>query len=147
MPSRQSSVDIRSPLIEYYSEIRLAHITAAIASGSLFLLRGLLVQAGRSSWALAPIPRYLSYAIDTTLLTAALMLFTVLPSQAFSNGWLAVKLALLPLYIGLGWGALRARSPAMRRGFLAGAIAAFSAMYGIARAHDPLGPLAPLIAG
>lgn len=134
-------------MIEYYGELRLAHVAAAMASGALFLLRGLLVQAGRGAWALAPVPRYLSYAIDTTLLTAALMLFAILPSQAFSNGWLAAKLALLPLYIGLGWGALRAQSRARRLGFLAGAVAAFSAMVGIARAHDPLGPLAPLLAG
>jgi uncharacterized membrane protein SirB2 len=113
----------------------------------LFLLRGLLVQADRGAWALAPIPRYLSYAIDTTLLATALTLFTILPSQAFSNGWLAAKLALLPLYIGLGWGALRAQTRARRLGFLVGAIAVFAAMYGIARAHDPLGPLPRLPAG
>lgn len=134
-------------MIEYYGEIRLVHIAAAIASGTLFLLRGLLVQAGRGAWALAPVPRYLSYAIDTTLLTAALMLFTILPSQVFVNGWLAAKLAFLPLYIGLGWVALRAQTRAKRLGFFAGAIAAYSAMYGIARAHDPLGSLARLLAG
>lgn len=134
-------------MIEYYAEIRLAHIAAAVASGALFLLRGLLVQAGRGAWALAPVPRYLSYAVDTTLLMAALMLVAILPSQAFANGWLAAKLALLPLYIGLGWGALRARTPARRLGCLAGALAAFAGMYGIARAHDPLGPLARLLAG
>lgn len=134
-------------MIEHYAELRLVHVTAAIASGMLFLLRGLLVQADRKSWALAPVPRYLSYAIDTTLLTAALMLFTILPSPAFSSGWLAAKLALLPLYIGLGWGALRAQGQARRLGFLAGAITAFSAMFGIARTHDPLGPLATLLAG
>jgi len=134
-------------VIEHYGEIRLAHIASAIASGTLFLLRGLLVQAGRGSWALAPVPRYLSYAIDTSLLAAALALFAILPPQAFSNGWLAAKLALLPLYVGLGWGALRARTRARRLGFLVGAIAAFAAMYGIARTHDPLGPLARLLAG
>jgi uncharacterized membrane protein SirB2 len=133
-------------VIDYYAEIRLAHITAAIASGTLFLLRGLLVQADRGAWALAPIPRYLSYVIDTTLLAAALLLVAILPSHAFSNGWLAAKLALLPLYIGLGWGALRARTRARRLGSLAGAIAAFAGMYGIARAHDPFGPLARLLA-
>lgn len=133
-------------MIEYYGELRLAHITAAIASGTLFLLRGLLVQANRGAWALAPMTRYLSYAIDTTLLAAALVLSMILPPQAFSNGWLAAKLALLPLYIGLGWGALRARTRARRLGFLVGAIAAFAAIYGIARAHDPLGPLARLLA-
>jgi uncharacterized membrane protein SirB2 len=131
-------------VIDYYGELRIMHIAAAIASGALFLLRGLLVQANRGAWALAPIPRYLSYAIDTTLLAAALSLFAILPSQAFSNGWLATKLAFLPFYIGLGWGALRAQTRARRLGFFVGAVVMFAAMYGIARAHDPLGPLGPL---
>jgi uncharacterized membrane protein SirB2 len=134
-------------MIEYYAEIRSAHIAAALSSGGLFLLRGLLVQAGRQSWALAPFPRYLSYAFDTALLTAALMLVTILPSVVYANGWLAAKLGLLPVYVGLGWGALRARTPGRRRAFLAGAAAAFACMYAIARAHDPLGPLAGLLRG
>ncbi len=96
-------------MIEFYPQIRLAHVMAVLASGTLFLLRGLLVRAGRGEWALAPLPRYLSYAIDTTLLTAALMLLTILPSAVYANGWLAVKLALLPVYVALGWLALAAR--------------------------------------
>jgi len=129
-------------VIEYYGEIRSAHILAVIASGSLFLLRGAAVSAGRPGWALARPVRYLSYAIDTTLLTAALMLFTILPSAVFSNGWLAAKLALLPVYVGLGWLALRrpAGTPA-QVAFFAGALLAFGLMFAIARMHDPLGPL------
>jgi hypothetical protein len=50
-------------VIEFYAEIRLAHITAVVASGALFLLRGVLVQAGHPRLALAPLPRVLSYAI------------------------------------------------------------------------------------
>lgn len=134
-------------MIESYLEIRLVHVGAALASGTLFLLRGLLVQAGRPAWALAPLPRWSSYAIDTALLTAALMLVALLPSAVFSNGWLAAKLALLPLYIGLGWGALRAGTPGRRSACLAGAIASFAGMYLIARAHHPLGPLAGLLGG
>src|SRR5262245_40625801 len=132
-------------MIEFYGQIRLAHIAAVVASGSLFLLRGLLVQAGRPAWALAPGPRYLSYAVDTTLLTAALMLVTILPSGVFANGWLAAKLALLPMYVGLGWGALRARTSGRRRLLFVGALVAYVAMFAIARAHDPLGPLADLV--
>ena len=134
-------------MIEFYGEIRLAHIAAVLTSGALFLVRGLLVQAGRPAWALAPGPRYLSYAVDTALLTAAMMLVTILPSGLFANGWLAAKLALLPFYIGLGWGALRARSPGRRRGFFIGALMAYGAIFAIARAHDPLGPLTNLIRG
>lgn len=134
-------------MIEYYAEIRTVHIAAALTSGGIFLLRGLLVQAGRQSWALAPVPRYLSYAVDTTLLTAAMMLLTILPAAVYANGWLVAKLALLPLYVGLGWGALRARAPGRRRALLAGAAITFASMYAIARAHDPLGPLAGLLRG
>jgi uncharacterized membrane protein SirB2 len=129
-------------MIEFYPEIRLAHILAVIASGSLFLLRGLVVRAGRAQWALAPPVRYLSYAVDTALLTAALMLFTILPSAAFSNGWLAAKLALLPLYVGLGWLALRRPAEGVRPwAYFSGAMLAYSLMFVIARTHDPLGPL------
>lgn len=128
-------------MIEYYLPIRQAHIAAVLASGALFLLRGLLVQAGRAGWALAPLPRYLSYAIDTTLLTAALMLVTILPSAVYANGWLATKLALLPVYIGLGWFAFRARDARRRLACFAGAALAYGCMYAIARSHDPLGPL------
>jgi uncharacterized membrane protein SirB2 len=128
-------------VIEFYGPIRSVHIAAVLTSGALFLLRALLVQCGRSGWALAATPRFLSYAVDTTLLTAALMLVAILPSAVYANGWLAAKLALLPVYIGLGWLALRGRSRAGRLTAFAGAVLAFGAMYGIARAHDPLGPL------
>ena len=79
-------------LMAFYPEIRWAHIAAVTASGSLFALRGLLVQANRPRWAMAAPVRYLSYSIDTVLLTAALMLVTILPGAMFANGWLTVKL-------------------------------------------------------
>jgi uncharacterized membrane protein SirB2 len=127
-------------VIEFYGPIRNVHIAAVLTSGALFLLRALLVQCGRSGLALAAAPRLLSYAVDTTLLTAAVMLVAILPSAVYANGWLAAKLALLPVYVVLGWLALRARSRARRLAAFAGALLAFGAMYGIARAHDPLGP-------
>lgn len=127
-------------MIEFYAEIKLAHVTAVLASGSLFLLRGILVQVGRHRCALAPLPRYLSYAIDTTLLTAAFMLLTILPASAYGNGWLVAKLALLPAYVGLGW--LAFRSTANRRlGYFVGALLAYTFMFAVARAHNPLGPI------
>jgi uncharacterized membrane protein SirB2 len=134
-------------MIEFYGEIRLAHVTAVIASGALFTVRGLLVQARRPAWALAAVPRYLSYAIDTTLLTAALMLVSILPSAMFANGWLAAKLVLLPVYIGLGWVALRAKASRSRAWAFAGALATYAGMYTIARAHDPFGPVGAWLPG
>jgi uncharacterized membrane protein SirB2 len=128
-------------MIEFYPEIRFAHVTAVLASGAVFLLRGLLVQAGYRSWALAAVPRYLSYAIDTALLTAALMLLTILPSAVYANGWLVAKLALLPVYIGLGWLALRSAARMRSLACLAGAVLAYGSMFAIASWHDPRGPL------
>jgi len=128
-------------MIEFYGEIRVAHVAAVIASGGLFLVRGLLVLAGRPALALAAAPRYFSFAVDTTLLTAAMMLVAILPSAVFSNGWLAAKIVVLPVYVGLGWLALRAQKARLRNLALAGAVASYATMYAIARTHDPLGPV------
>lgn len=129
-------------MTEFYSEIRLAHILAVIVSGSLFLMRGLAVRAGRADWALSPPLRHLSYLIDTTLLAAALMLFAILPWAMFANGWLAAKLVLLPVYVVLGWLALRRTADRGRQlAYFAGALLVYGLMITIARTHDPLGPI------
>lgn len=127
-------------MIEFYPYIKLVHVAAVVASGSLFLLRGLAVQGGAAWGMVAPI-RYLSYSIDIVLLAAALMLLTVLPAAVFANGWLWLKLALLVIYVVLGTIALkRGRTRAVRLTCFVGALLVFAAMYVIARTHDPLGP-------
>ena len=133
---------------EFYPEIKLVHVVAVLASGLLFLLRGALVQLGRERWALAAAPRYLSYTVDSVLLTAAFALLSVLPPAAFANGWLAVKLLLLPAYIACGWLALR-RSGAGRARmlFFLGALAIYGFMLVVAQRHDPWGPLRFLLPG
>ncbi len=86
--------------------------------------------------------RYLSYTIDTTLLTAALMLVSILPLASFSYGSLLTKLFLLPFYVCLGWLALRREGlPGAGAAFLAGAMLVFALMLAIARTHDPFGGL------
>jgi uncharacterized membrane protein SirB2 len=126
-------------MIEFYRQIFWVHVAAVIASGSLFAVRGVLVQAG-SRWGMAAPIRYLSYSVDTVLLTAALMLVTILPRAMFANGWLATKLALLVAYVVLGSFALkRGRTPRVRRASYLAALAVFATMLGIARAHHPLG--------
>ena len=132
-------------LVELYPEIKLIHVTAALASGALFLLRGAAVNWGGSWGMIAPI-RYLSYAIDIVLLTAALLLLAILPSAVYSNGWLWLKLTLLIAYIGLGTLALkRGRTVGIKRGCFVAAIAIYTCIYFIARTHDPLGPLKSLL--
>lgn len=128
-------------MIEFYLQIKSVHVAMVIASGLLFALRGAAVLAG-ARWAMAAPLRYLSYTIDTTLLTAALMLLTALKLNPFVVPWLAVKLALLVVYVVLGSLALkRARSRRARAIFYVAALATFGFMYFVARAHHPLGLL------
>lgn len=126
-------------MIEFYPQIKAAHIMLALLSGGLFAVRGLGVLTG-GRWAMALPLRWTSYAIDTALLTAALMLLTILPFAMFANGWLTMKLALLVVYVVLGTLALkRARTPRVRALFYLLALLTFGWMYSIARAHHPLG--------
>jgi len=128
-------------MIEFYPQIKAAHVGLAFASGALFAVRGAAALAGWR-WAMAWPARWGSYAIDTSLLTAALMLLSILPWGLFGNGWLAVKLAVLVLYITLGMFALRrARSPKTRILCYVAALLAFAWVVSIARAHHPLGAL------
>ena len=127
-------------LIAFYPQIKWVHIATVCASGSLFALRGALVQAGLPRWAMTAPVRYLSYTIDTTLLTAALMLLTILPGAMFANGWLTTKLVLVFVYVGLGTFALkRGRTPRIRTICFVAALLVFMTIIGIALAHHPLG--------
>ena len=128
-------------MIEFYPQIKAVHVASVIASGSWFALRGFGVLLG-GRWPMALPARWASYAIDTTLLTAALMLLTILPGAMFANGWLATKLTLLVAYVVLGSFALkRARSPRSRVAFYIAAVATYGFMFTIARSHHPLGAL------
>ncbi len=126
-------------LIEFYPQIKSVHIACVLASGSLFAIRGAAVLSG-ARWPLALPVRWLSYAIDTTLLTAALMLMSILPWVMFANGWLATKLILVVVYVVLATFALRrARSRRTRVGFYVAALLTFAFVITIAIAHHPLG--------
>lgn len=126
-------------MIEFYAQIKGFHILAALLSGSLFALRGGFALAG-ARWPNAAPVRWTSYAIDTALLTAALMLLTILPGAMFANGWLYVKLAFLFGYVVLGVFALRrARTRRGQALCFAAALIAFAGIYATARSHDPAG--------
>lgn len=132
-------------MIEFYPQIKAVHIAMVIASGGLFALRGLLLLLGQQ-WAMAWPFRWSSYAIDTTLLTAAMMLLTILPGGMFANGWLATKIVLLVVYVVLGTLALkRGKTRNSRAGFYVAALLVYGFMYSIARAHHPLGWLAGVV--
>ena len=129
-------------MVEFYLEIRAVHIGSVMTSGTLFLLRGLALNLFGWRWALAWPLRYLSWTVDTVLLTAALMLMTIVHQYPVIDGWLTVKVVLLVPYIVLGYLALRAESRRNRLAAFAGAAVTFLYIYSVARAHDPLGFLA-----
>ena len=132
-------------MIEFYPQIKWIHLVAVIASGGLFLLRGLAVQA-QACWPMAAPVRWLSYGIDSVLLAAAVALVAVLPAALYANGWLTVKLVLLVLYIGLGTVALkRGRTQGQRQVAFVAALVVYGSIIAVARAHHPLGPLVALL--
>ena len=129
-------------MIAFYPQIKHFHIFIALLSGTLFAVRGASALAG-ARWPQALPVKWLSYAIDTTLLTAAMMLLTILPWAMFANGWLLAKVCLIVVYVVLGVMAMRPhRLPRERARYYAAALIVFASIYGIARAHHPLGWLA-----
>ena len=129
-------------MIAFYPQIKQFHIFIALLSGTLFAVRGASALAG-ARWPQALPVKWLSYAIDTSLLTAAMMLLTILPWAMFANGWLLAKIAMIVAYVVLGVLAMRPQRTQRNRAiFFAAALAAFAAIYGIARAHHPLAWLA-----
>ena len=133
-------------MIEFYPQIKYVHILAVLASGLLFAIRGGALLAG-ARWPNALPVRIASWTIDTTLLTAALMLLALLPKAMFANGWLAMKIVLLVIYIGVGTVALkRARTHRVRAVAYVVALAIFAFIISVARAHHPLGIFYPVVA-
>lgn len=123
----------------YYLELRALHIGAVIASGTLFASRAVALNLATAAWPLKRPVRLLAYAIDTTLLAAALILTTIVGQYPFVHGWVTAKVLLLIVYIVLGYRALRGPSLTARMSCLAGAVVTFLFIVTVARAHDPLG--------
>lgn len=124
----------------FYLEIRTVHIAAVTLSGLLFFTRAVAVNVFGASWTMAAPIRYLSYTIDTILLTAALMLMTIVQQFPFVDAWLTAKVLLLIVYIVLGSYALkRAKTRSARLLCTVAATAVFLFIITIARAHNPLG--------
>ena len=126
-------------MVEFYLPIRHVHIAAVLTSGALLFARGLALNLTGARWPLAWPLRYLSWTVDSVLLTAALMLMTIVHQDPVSNSWLTVKVLLLVPYIMLGYFALRGATRGKRLAALAGAAVIFGYIYSVARAHDPLG--------
>lgn len=134
----------RTIMLEFYTQIHAVHVWAISLSGLWMTIRGLGLIGGRhwprSSWAWA-----VGLAIDGTVLTAAAMLFTILPSVMFADDWLSVKLLFVAIYFAAGYWLLLAEHTRIRQvALLAASMAGYALAYGVARAHDPAGWLAIL---
>jgi uncharacterized membrane protein SirB2 len=129
-------------MMAYYPQIKAIHVHAVGLNFALFFLRGclMLMRSGYSNHALL---RYTSYVIDTILLTAALILVTLLHPYPFVHAWLTAKISLLVVYIVLGSLALkRGKTRRAQVTALVAACLTFMMMFGIARAHHWAGPFA-----
>lgn len=126
-------------MIEFYPQIKWVHVVAVLVSGGLFAMRGTAMLAG-ARWFMAAPLRYLSYTVDTVLLTAAFMLATMLHQYPFVHTWLTAKVLLLVVYVVLGSYALkRAATRVVRAWSFIAALLVYGFIVSIARAHDPRG--------
>lgn len=86
--------------------------------------------------AMAAPARYVGYSIDTVLLTAALMLATMLHRAPLVDPWLTTKVILVVAYVVLGsWALNPDTSPGSRQRLFLGALATFMVIYTVARSR------------
>ena len=126
----------------FYLDLRQVHIGAVLASGLLLLVRSLGHNLLRARWVFAWPVRLTSWTIDTVLLTAAMILTTIIDQYPLVDNWLTMKVLLFVLYLMLGYWSLRLPSARLRWASLAGAAVTYGFIIGIARAHSPLGMFA-----
>lgn len=114
------------------------HVTCALTSYTLFLLRGI--------WSLRDSPimklrwvRIVPHVVDTLLLASAIALAVAIQQYPFVDAWLTAKVAGLLLYIGLGFVALKyGKSRTIRIGAWLAAQAVFAYIVLVAINHDPM---------
>ncbi len=122
-----------------YHLTKLVHQSCALASVSLFILRGL--------WMLQDSPqrarrwvRILPHLVDTLLLASAVVLTLMLRQFPLTHAWLTAKLLALLAYIVLGSVALRyGKTKGGRATAWLGALVVFIYIVSVALRHDPLG--------
>ena len=114
------------------------HITCAITSYTLFLLRGIWSLRGspimQQRWV-----RIVPHVVDTLLLASAIALAVAIRQYPFVDAWLTAKVAGLLLYIGLGFVALRfgkRRSTRLFAWLMAQAVFAYIVL--VAIQHNPV---------
>jgi uncharacterized membrane protein SirB2 len=90
----------------WYPILRSVHVTTAVISLVLFVLRGIWMMRSPERLG-AQWVRVIPHVNDAILLTAAVGLALVVGQYPFVHGWLTAKLIALLLYIALGMVALK----------------------------------------
>ena len=121
---------------DFYPALKQAHVGLALGSVALFAGRGVGVLLG-ASWPMARWLHHLSVLIDTLLISAGGLLWWMLALHPARDHWLAVKLGLIVLYIGLGSLAMkRAPSRTAKAAAFVAALACIGVVAAIALTHD-----------
>jgi len=121
--------------VSYYLPLKHLHITLAVLSISLLLLRFALIQWRGS---VPKLLKIMPHIVDTLLMVAGISLALLLQFKPLEQPWLWQKLLLLLFYIGAGMLALKARQRSLRYLAMAGAVLLFSLMALLARTKLPL---------
>lgn len=126
-------------MLEWYSTLKMIHVSSVCLSLGLFVLRG--------GWMIADSPRLqqrwvkvLPHLVDTTLLLSATGLVLILQQYPFVQSWLTAKVLALVVYIVLGSIGLKyGRSKPIRIVACVAAVAVFGYIVSVALTHNPLG--------
>ena len=121
-----------------YLLLKHLHMSFALLSGGLFLLRGVwMLRASnmlQQRWV-----KIVPHVVDTVLLASAIALAVWSSQYPVQQGWLTAKVVALVGYIGLGMVALkRGRTPAVRTAAFVGALVLFLYIVTVARTKTPL---------
>jgi uncharacterized membrane protein SirB2 len=121
-----------------YMTLKTIHVSCAVISYTLFLLRGLWLMNDsnimRQRWVvIAP------HVVDTVLLSSAIALALTIHQYPFVDAWLSAKVIALLFYIGLGSIALKyGRNKTVRVLAWLAAQAVFGYIVLVAINHNPL---------
>ncbi|CAN7484467.1 SirB2 family protein [Pseudoxanthomonas sp. LjRoot143] len=131
-------------MIHYYLQIKSAHVFLGITVALVFVATFIAASLPALSAARTPI-KYVSWTADIALLTAAMMLLTILPGEMYANGWLIAKLLALAGFVVCRhfMGKEHALTVPRWTWFLVGLLLLAYA-YTVAREHHPLGYLSQL---
>lgn len=120
-----------------YLSVKHLHMTCAVISISLFVLRGTLAVSARP-WRQCRLLRVAPHVVDTVLLASALWLAWRIGQYPIVNGWLTAKVLALLAYILLGSRALGRNTPqAQRAPFFAAALLSVTYIVGVALTRSP----------